>query len=69
MKYFQNIPKEWKDAQQTRSCERCREEISGEKDFFVVKAHWKIKDEADSFSFCSLACLGEWTEEESLVEA
>ncbi len=68
MKYFQNIPKEWKQSQQTMTCEHCRQTVTKAKDYFTVKAHWKIKDDADSFSFCSLACLGAWTKEESLVE-
>ena len=69
MKYFQKIPKDWKEQGAAPTCERCGQPISESNDHFTVHAHWKIKDDPDEYRFCSLNCMQEWASEDSLEKA
>ncbi|GEM_PF-1730075 len=68
MKYFKKISpidsssKSWKSTEKV-SCAHCRKEIDKKKDYFELKAFWKIKNKPDTRYFCSLKCLKKWAGE------
>jgi len=71
MKYFTKIEtssgsenKTWKSNAKL-TCDYCRKPINKDKDYFELKAYWKIKNKADVKYFCSLRCLRKWSEEGS----
>lgn len=68
MKYFQQIPKEWKEQGTVVRDAHTGEEIDKKDDHFTLHAHWKIKDEPDVYHFASLENLVEWAKEDALVD-
>ncbi len=68
MKYFQSIPKDWKEQGATVRDAHTGEIIDKKKDYFTVKAHWKIKDTGDTFHFSTLDNLVAWAKEDALVD-
>jgi hypothetical protein len=69
MKYFNRIAplegsdnKTWKSNVKL-SCAYCRKEIDKKKDYFELKAFWKIKNKPDVKHFCSVRCLKKWAGE------
>ena len=68
MKYFQQIPKEWKEQGTVVRDAHSGEEIDKSGDHFVVQAHWKIKDDVDTYHFSSLENLVAWAKEDALVD-
>ncbi|MEM0231454.1 MAG: hypothetical protein QXW00_03710 [Candidatus Woesearchaeota archaeon] len=71
MKYFNKIVpsadsdnKTWKSNVKL-TCDYCKKPINKEKDYFELKAFWKIKNKADLKHFCSLRCLRKWSAEGS----
>ena len=68
MKYFQQIPKDWKDQKAVIKDAHTGEVIDKKKDYFTVQAHWKIKDDADTFHFATLKNMSAWAQEDALVD-
>lgn len=68
MKYFQQIPKDWKEQGAVIRDTHSGEVIDREKDYFTVKAHWRIKDDEDTFHFSTLDNLVAWAKEDALVD-
>lgn len=68
MKYFQQIPKDWKEQGAVIRDAHTRETIDKKSDYFTVRAHWKIKDDADTFHFATLENLVAWAKEDALVD-
>ncbi|MCX6709463.1 MAG: hypothetical protein NTV63_00705 [Candidatus Woesearchaeota archaeon] len=69
MKYFKKITTEegsnsktWKSTEKV-ICTYCKKEIDKKRDYFELKAYWKIKNKPDTRNFCSLRCLKKWTGE------
>ncbi len=62
IQHYQKITK-WKTKAGNR-CRHCRQEVDEKKDYFTLKAHWKIKKKADEYTFCSINCVREWAKED-----
>lgn len=68
MKYFQDIPKEWKEQGTVVRDAYSGEEIDKDDDYFTVQANWKIKDDVDTYHFASLENMISWAKEDALVD-
>jgi len=62
MQHYKRISK-WK-TKTTQKCRFCRKVVDTNVDYFVLRAHWKIKKKPDEHCFCSLKCLKNWTKED-----
>lgn len=64
--YYSNLKtkKGYKIQKAKKTCSQCSREIDTKKDNFILQLNWKIKNNPDIRSFCSMKCLQKWIKED-----